>query len=79
MEDLKEALKFFAVLSMIILAVVGLALTISYFTQQKACAELGATTGHATRYAFWPDCQIQLRGEWVPVNNWRVVDGPGHR
>jgi hypothetical protein len=42
--------------------------------ESKSCRETANQMGLEYDYGFWSDCQVNVDGQWVPLDNYRIDD-----
>lgn len=41
---------------------------------KRVCTDLTAKMDVSHSYTFWTGCMIEVRGQWIPLKNYRVVE-----
>lgn len=61
----------FSVLSFVIII---LALgTFANWLEQNSCEARWRDSGLESRYSFWTECQVRVRDQWIPAENYREM------
>lgn len=61
------------IICLLLLFVVMLVFSLGYGAASVLCAQSLRDSGHPYRFKLFAGCQVQDRGRWIPVENWRVL------
>lgn len=66
--------RLLVIVSLLLLFFVGvIVVAAGYGLGSVLCAQSLRDSGHPYRYKLLAGCQVQDRGRWIPVENWRVL------
>lgn len=65
------------VISMILIFAILMALVVvgGILYESKACYERANAIGLESQWSFYKGCLINVEDKWIPMENWRYVEG----
>lgn len=71
---MKEFIAALLVALLIAAIVTALVIGLATIVGPKSCDAYTKNIGFPHRWSFWGDCQILIHDNWIPLNNYRVIN-----